>query len=172
MAVETVGAPLEKHISTSPGAEAWRRLKRNPVAIISGSFILVMIFVSITAQWIAPFPYDAAEAHANPLLHPGGKHILGTDNLGMDVLSRMMYGARVSLSVGVVVELIEVIIGVTFGLLAAYKGGIWDTIVMRVTDAMFAFPDILFAILLVGIIQPTGPLPSFLTVFIALALVG
>jgi ABC-type dipeptide/oligopeptide/nickel transport system permease subunit len=83
-----------------------------------------------------------------------------------------MYGARVSLAVGLIVQLIEVTIGIVLGLLAGYKGGLWDTIVMRITDAMFAFPDLLFAILLVGIYRPTDVLSSFLTVFVALALVG
>lgn len=172
MAVEIVPAEIERP-SLSPGADAWRRLRKKPVAILSGGFILLLIFVALTAQWIAPFPYDAPDVgRAMPLLHPGGKHLLGTDNLGLDVFTRLLYGARVSISVGVIVEFIEVIIGVSIGLLAAYKGGIWDNIVMRVTDAMFAFPDILFAILLVGILRPEGIMPSFLTVFVALALVG
>src|SRR5205085_4934290 len=102
----------------------------------------------------------------------GGHHPLGTDNLGLDIWSRLLYGARVSLSVGIIVVLIEVTIGVSLGLLAAYKGGLWDTIISRVTDAMFAFPDLLFAILLVGILRPSSPVLSFLTIFVALALVG
>jgi ABC-type dipeptide/oligopeptide/nickel transport system permease subunit len=83
-----------------------------------------------------------------------------------------MYGARVSLSVGVIVQAIEVSIGLLFGLLAGYRGGVWDRVLMRLTDAMFAFPDLLFAILLVGILRPTSPSGSFLTVFIALAVVN
>src|SRR5207302_2248213 len=118
------------------------------------------------APLIAPHAYDSQDRTYASLPAPAdSKHRLGTDNLGQDLLSRLIYGARVSLSVGLIVQLIEVTIGITLGLLAAYKGGMWDTIVMRVTDAMFAFPDLLFAILLVGIIRPTTVLGSFLTVF-------
>jgi ABC-type dipeptide/oligopeptide/nickel transport system permease subunit len=174
MSIETVEAASHpRRASASPGAEAWRRLRRNPIAVISGVVVFALIFVALFAPWIVPYAYDAPDRPmAIPLAHPGGKHLLGTDNLGLDTFSRVVYGARVSLAVGVVVELIEVLIGVSLGLLAAYKGGIWDTVLMRITDGMFAFPDILFAILLVGIFQPTDPRASFLTVFVALALVG
>ena len=169
MATETVGEVRRR--STSPAEEAWRRLRRNPMAVLSGILIVFMVLVALIGPFFAPHTYDAQD-RANALVGPGPKHPLGTDNLGQDTLSRLIYGARVSLTVGVVVELIEVIIGVTLGLLAAYKGGLWDKILMRITDAMFAFPDLLFAILLVGIVRPSSPIGSFLTVFIALALVG
>jgi oligopeptide transport system permease protein len=169
MATETVGKVVRR--SASPAAEAWRRLRRNPVAVISGALVIFMVVVALFGPLVAPHAYDAQD-RVNALVGSTPKHPLGTDNLGQDVFSRLIYGARVSLSVGVVVELIEVLIGVTLGLLAAYKGGLWDKILMRVTDAMFAFPDLLFAILLVGIIRPSSPVGSFLTVFVALALVG
>lgn len=152
-------------------ADAIRRLRRNPIAVLSGLLIIVLIIAALFAPLFAPHPYDAQD-RANTLVASSRTHLLGTDNLGQDTLSRILYGARVSLAVGVVVEAIELFIGVSLGLLAAYKGGLWDTILMRVTDAMFAFPDLLFAILLVGIVRPTSPLSSFLTVFVALALVG
>lgn len=157
--------------STSPWAEAWRRLCRNPVALLSLGVIVAMVLIALFAPLLAPHAYDGQD-RAHTLIDSGNGHPLGTDNLGQDTLSRLIYGARVSLSVGIIVEGIELIIGVSLGLLAAYKGGLWDTILMRVTDAMFAFPDLLFAILLVGIIRPTSAFASFLTVFVALALVG
>jgi ABC-type dipeptide/oligopeptide/nickel transport system permease subunit len=169
MATETAGNVVQR--SASPAAEAWRRLRRNPVAVVSGAIVIFMVLVALFGPLLAPHPYDAQD-RANALVGKTARHPMGTDNLGQDVLSRLMYGARVSLSVGVVVELIEVLIGVTLGLLAAYKGGLWDKILMRITDAMFAFPDLLFAILLVGIVRPSSPVGSFLTVFVALALVG
>jgi ABC-type dipeptide/oligopeptide/nickel transport system permease subunit len=157
----------------SPTAEAVRRLKKNPVAVLSGFIIVSLILVAIFAPLIAPHAYDFQDrAYATLPASPDAKHRLGTDNLGQDTLSRMIYGARVSLTVGLVVQVIEVTIGIALGLLAAYKGGLWDTILMRVTDAMFAFPDLLFAILLVGVIRPTTVLASFLTVFVALAIVN
>src|SRR5579872_4637582 len=168
--VASEAAPARR-TGASPTADALRRLLRNPVAVLSGLVIVAMIFLALFAPLLAPHPYDAQD-RAHTLVNKMPGHPLGTDNLGQDTLSRLIYGARVSLSVGVIVELIEVVIGVALGLLAAYKGGLWDTILMRVTDAMFAFPDLLFAILLVGIIRPTSPAASFLTVFVALALVG
>src|SRR6185369_14297686 len=156
-----------------PTAEAFRRLKRNPVAVVSGLFIVCVIVLAIFAPLIAPHVYDFQDRAYAVLPAPSdANHRLGTDNLGQDTLSRLIYGARVSLTVGVVVQVIEVSIGLALGLLAAYKGGLWDTILMRVTDAMFAFPDLLFAILLVGIIRPTTVIASFLTVFVALAIVN
>jgi ABC-type dipeptide/oligopeptide/nickel transport system permease subunit len=135
--------------------------------------IFVMVFAAIFAPVLARYAYDAPDRpNPLPLAPAGGRHLMGTDNLGFDVWSRLLYGARVSLSVGLIVVFIEISIGITLGLLAAYKGGLWDTILMRITDAMFAFPDLLFAILLIGIIRPTSPTASFLTVFVALALVG
>lgn len=159
--------------AASPLGNAMVRLRRNPVAVVSGLVILALILMAIFAPMLAPYPYDTQDrAYPSLPAPPDSKHRLGTDHLGQDTVSRLLYGARVSLSVGVVVEIIEVVIGVSLGLLAAYKGGWWDTILMRVTDAMFAFPDLLFAILLVGILRPTSVAGSFLTVFIALALVN
>jgi len=159
--------------ASGPASDAIRRLRRNPMAVISAVIVLVLIFLAIFAPLIAPQTYDAQDrSYASLPAAPDSKHRLGTDNLGQDILSRLIYGARVSLAVGLIVQLLEVTIGITLGLLAAYKRGIWDTLLMRLTDAMFAFPDLLFAILLVGIIRPTTVAGSFLTVFVALALVG
>jgi len=150
-----------------------RRLVRNPVAVASLAVIVAMAAVALLAPLLAPFDYDHQDRHYASLpAPPDGRHPLGTDNLGQDVLSRLLHGARVSLAVGIVVQLLSAVIGTALGLLAAYKGGIWDRVLMRITDAMFAFPDLLFAILLVGIFRPTSPVDSFLTVFVALGLVG
>lgn len=169
MAVEL--AEKSTSASVSPSGEAWQRLKRNPVAVVSGVLILLLLLVAIFAPLIATHTQDAQDRE-HILISSGYGHRLGTDNLGRDTFSRLIYGARISLAVGVVVELIEIVIGVSLGLMAAYKGGWWDTLLMRFTDAMFAFPDLLFAILLVGIFQPKSAALSFLTVFIALALVN
>ena len=159
--------------SSSPSAEAFRRLKKNPAAIVSAAIIIILVLLAISANWIAPFAYDQLDKGYTVLpASPDRKHLLGTDNLGQDILSRLLFGARVSLSVGVIVVLIQAVVGVTLGLIAAYKGGLWDAILMRITDAMFAFPDLLFAILLVGILRPSSIIGSFLTVFIALAIVN
>ncbi len=170
MAVDVVAATRP---SASPWAEAWRRLRRNPLAMISLVLIVGLVILAVFAPWIAPYAYDEQDRSYPELPAPAdSKHRLGVDNLGQDILSRLIFGARVSLAVGILVQAIEVLIGVSMGLLAAYKGGMWDRILMRVTDAMFAFPDLLFAILLVGIIRPESVVGSVLTVFVALAVVG
>jgi ABC-type dipeptide/oligopeptide/nickel transport system permease subunit len=160
-------------LSPSPIQEALRSLLGNPIAVLSAGIILLLTWVAIFAPLLAPYAYDFQDRSYATLPSPAdAKHRLGTDNLGQDVLSRLIYGARVSLSVGIIVVSIEVLIGICLGLLAAYKGGWWDVVLMRLTDAMFAFPELLFAILLVGILRPTSSAASFLIVFIALALVG
>ncbi|MCX6358652.1 MAG: ABC transporter permease [Armatimonadetes bacterium] len=152
-----------------PGAGA--RLIRNPVAVAAIAVLALLILAAAFGPALSPFSYDT-EDRAAILAPPGPRHALGTDNHGQDTLTRLLHGARVSLSVGLVVEAIEVLIGVALGLLAAWKGGRLDLLLMRVTDGMFAFPDLLFAILLVGIMRPTTAAGSFLTVFVALALVN
>lgn len=149
----------------------WARMLRSPVNAVSAGVVALLVLTAVFAPVLAPYPYDAQDRD-HVLALPSSSHRLGTDHLGEDVLSRILYGARVSLTVGAVVEAIELVIGVSLGLLAGYKGGWWDTVLMRVTDAMFAFPDLLFAILLVGIWRPATPAGSFLIVFIALALVN
>jgi len=158
-------------LAAQQGPSALSRLRGNPAAWVSAGVIAALVLVALFAPLISGHAYDAVDRR-HVLSGPGYGHLLGTDNQGQDIWARLLYGARVSLAIGVVVEGIEVLIGVTLGLLAAYKGGIWDTILMRVTDAMFAFPDLLFAILLVGVLRPASAFGSFLTVFVALALVN
>ena len=152
-----------------PGPSA--RLRRNPVAVASIAVLCLMVLIAAAGPLVSRYTYDT-EDRAAVLAPASSRHWLGTDNHGQDTLTRLMHGARVSLTVGLVVEAIEVLIGVALGLLAAWKGGRLDTLLMRITDGMFAFPDLLFAILLVGIMRPTTAAGSFLTVFVALALVN
>src|SRR5205085_8122326 len=125
-----------------------------------------LIFIALLAPVLAPYRPDAQDLAAR-LQPPGSRHLLGTDDLGRDILSRLIFGARVSLSVVLVVEVIEIFFGGALGLLAGYYGGWLDTVIMRLADVMFAFPDILLAILITGIL---GKQLVFL--FLALALVG
>lgn len=159
--------------SSSPAAQVRARLWHNPAAVVSAAIVLILVLLAVLAPLVAPYRFDVQDRNARVLpAPPSALHHLGTDHLGQDTLSRLLYGAGVSLSVGLLVETIELLIGVTVGVLAAYKGGVWDTVLMRFTDAMFAFPDLLLAILLVGVFAPTSAAGSFLTVFIALALVN
>src|SRR5262249_17261685 len=113
MAVDAVRPGEGQAVSVSPWGDAFRRLRRDPLAVISGTIIFILIFVAIFAPLIAPYAYDFQDrAYATLPAAADAKHKLGTDNLGQDVLSRLMYGARVSLAVGLIVQMIEVTIGI------------------------------------------------------------
>ena len=106
----------------SPGRDAWNRLRRNPAAVVSGLFILLLVILALFAGTIAPYWYDKANTAGSLPAPPSAGYLLGRDNLGYDVFSRLLFGARVSLSVALVVVLIEAAIGVTLGLWAGYFG--------------------------------------------------
>ncbi|GBC97097.1 Glutathione transport system permease protein GsiD [bacterium HR16] len=144
----------------------WRTWKARLIVLVPLGYLCLMAVLALFAPAIAPYRYDAQDATA-VLQPPSAQHLLGTDELGRDVFSRLVYGARVSLTVVLQVELLEVLIGVTLGLLAGYFRDRWDALIMRFTDMMFAFPDILLAILIVAILGP-----GLHNVFIALALTG
>jgi ABC-type dipeptide/oligopeptide/nickel transport system permease subunit len=146
---------------------AWRRLIRRPTAVLSMLYIAVLILAALFAKQIAPYPPDLQDYAAVRLNPFSGGHVMGTDTLGRDIFSRMIYGTRISMSVAGVVLLIAVAIGLTLGLLAGYYGGIIDMAIMRLTDIMFAFPDMLLALLIMGI---RGP--GMANLFIALGIVA
>jgi ABC-type dipeptide/oligopeptide/nickel transport system permease subunit len=142
------------------------RLRRRPVTVVAASVVVLLCLVAAAAPWIAPYHY--AEQHLEQAkLPPGPKFWLGTDALGRDIFSRVVYGAQISLRVVLMVEGIELLFGATLGLAAGYYGGRLDAILMRLTDMMFAFPDILLAILITSILGP-----SETNVFLVLGLVG
>ncbi len=147
-------------------ADALLRLSRNPVAIASLVFILLMFAAAIFAPLLAPYPYDFQD-YSNVRSYPNQAHWFGADDLGRDIFSRMLYGARVSMTIGFLVIGIEVLVGGSLGLLAGYYGGRIDMLIMRLTDIMFAFPDLLLAILILGIFGP-----NFYNVLLALSLTG
>jgi ABC-type dipeptide/oligopeptide/nickel transport system permease subunit len=126
----------------------------------------VIVFTAVFANFLAPHDYARQNRQA-AFRPPSAEYPLGTDNFGRDVLSRVIFGARVSLTVAVGVEAVELLFGLALGIFAGLKGGRLDSLVMRGTDIMFAFPDILLAILITGILGK-----SLVNVFLALALVG
>jgi peptide/nickel transport system permease protein len=128
--------------------------RRNPRMIVGGSLIVFLLFIALFAPVIAPF--DPIQVRvADSLLPPGSRgHLLGTDDLGRDVLSRVMWGARISLSVGVISVSIGFLIGVSIGLIAGYVGGVFDLLAMRAIDALLAFP---FLVLAIAITAALGP---------------
>jgi peptide/nickel transport system permease protein len=120
-------------------------VKRYPRILVGGAFIALLVLLALLAPVLAPFnPIETRPALAYQ--PPGAGHLLGTDNLGRDVVSRVIWGARVSLQVGVISVTIGLLAGVTLGVLAGYRGGWTDTLVMRFIDALLAFPAILLAI--------------------------
>jgi len=142
-----------------------RGLRRGATAVSLG-VILTLAALAIFGPLLAPYGFNE-QAREAILASPSRAHWLGTDGLGRDVWTRLLYGGRISLAVAVVVESVELLFGVTLGLLAGYRRGWLDTVIMRAADMMFAFPDILLAILITGVLGP-----SIQNVFLALALVG
>ena len=131
-----------------------RRILDNKLVLIGSSVILALILIAIFAPFFAP--YDPVEQNLiERLQSPSSKHIFGTDDLGRDVLSRMIYGTRVSLSVGFVAVSITVIIGTILGLLAGYSGKISDNIIMRFVDIMLCFPSFFLILMIIAFLGPS-----------------
>ena len=151
--------------ATRPAPGIWKRLLRNPVAAVSLGVLTLIVLMAVITPLISPYSY----AHpTDDISAPSSaRHWLGTDDSGYDLLSRLAMGARVSLSVGLGVEILVLAVGIPIGLIAGYYGRWTDTLLMRLTDMMFAFPDILLAILIMAIYgQSLGNL------FVALAITG
>jgi peptide/nickel transport system permease protein len=154
------------------GSRWWGRILRNTGAIIPIIIFALMFFTAAFANFLAPYPYDETnlpERRMPPAFIEGGsmKHILGTDTLGRDVLSRAIWGARISLSVSLLAIAITAVIGTALGIIAGYMGGRIDAFIMRITDIAMAFPMLLLAILLAVSLGP-----GFFTVIFALSVLG
>ncbi len=129
------------------------RALATPLGFVSGGFLVIVLLVALTAPWITPFDV-AAQDLANSNAAPGWPHLLGTDEFGRDVLSRIMYGARTSLSVSATAIGISMVLGMALGAAAGYFGGLFERVVMTVVDLTWSFPDILIALMLVAIVGP------------------
>jgi ABC-type dipeptide/oligopeptide/nickel transport system permease subunit len=128
-------------------------LRRNPRMIVGGVIVLGWLFIAAFAPFIAP--YDPIKVNVtDSLIPPGPAHWLGTDDLGRDVLSRVMWGSRVSLSVGVISVSIGLLVGTSLGLAAGYLGGKFDLLIMRGIDALLAFPALILAIAITSALGP------------------
>jgi peptide/nickel transport system permease protein len=128
-------------------------LRRNPRMIIGGTIVLAWLFIAAFAPFIAPF--DPIKVNvSDALIPPGATHWLGTDDLGRDVFSRVLWGSRVSLSVGVISVSIGLLIGTSLGLAAGYLGGTFDLLIMRGIDALLAFPALILAIAITSALGP------------------
>ena len=131
---------------------ALRRLSRDPVAIVCGSILLVILLAAIFAPFIAP--HDPYRTSMTRRLLPIGdaRHWLGTDELGRDLLSRLIYGGRMSLFMGFAPVMFATLIGGTLGVIAGYCGGAINMLIMRVTDVFYAFPSVLLAVAISGVL--------------------
>lgn len=130
---------------------AWRSFRRNKSALVGLGMIVFLLVVAIFAPLIAPHD-PLAQSVINKFKSPTAEHLLGTDNYGRDVLSRIIWGTRVALEVGIYSVLIGAVIGITLGVAAAYFGGIIDSILMRLVDIMLSFPDLITGLLVMAVL--------------------
>ena len=133
--------------------DALHRLLRSPGPVLGLIIVAVFLFISLTAQWIAPHDYDQAN-FAMARSGPSAEHWLGNDEIGRDLFSRLLHGARLSLIIGIISVGIGLVIGLPIGLISGYAGGKTDLVTMRFMDILLAFPSILLAILLVATFGP------------------
>jgi peptide/nickel transport system permease protein len=152
--------------AAAPGAwarffdgDVWHSFKQSPTAVVAAIIAFVCVFCAVFAPWVAPFnPFDLAsldlaDSRLPPAWIEAGKpqYWLGTDDQGRDILSALMYGARISLFVGLASVLLSLVVGVGLGLLSGFAGGKVDAFIMRICDVMLSFPSILVALLIDGV---------------------
>ena len=148
-------------------ASAIKRLwRKNKLAAASAVVILLFVLAAILAPVLTPYTFDSMDL-LNRLAPPSREHLLGTDEAGRDVLTRMLYGSRVSLLVGIVPTLISMLAGAILGIIAGYSGGRTDAVIMRIADVMLAFPSMFLAMV---IMYTLGD--GMINIFLALALVN
>jgi len=162
-------------------SDAWRRLRKNKAAVVGLIYIGFMILVALFAPWLAPhhpnrIPSDAF-SNTPPFWDDGGTwtYPLGTDSLARDYLSRLIYGARISMIVGVIPIVIVVLIGVSYGLVSGWLGGRWDNILMRLVDVVYAFPSLLLFIIFQAAFRESWlgrSLGGLTLLFVAFAITG
>jgi ABC-type dipeptide/oligopeptide/nickel transport system permease subunit len=144
------GPELQLALESRPlRADVWRRLRRNRLAFASLIFLGLLGFMAIFAPLIAP--YDYAEISTNYRSGPSWDHLMGTDAIGRDVFSRVVYGARVSLKIGIVATMISLVIGLILGSVAGFFGGIVDSLISRLTDVFLAVPYIVLTVAIASV---------------------
>ena len=159
---EQLLASAEK--GTSLWADAWVRLRKNRLALVGLAILVFLTVVSILTPWIAPYGYEVQDL-ALGASAPSREHWFGTDIFGRDLLTRVMYGGRMSLAVGFVATGVALVIGVLWGTVAGYAGGRVDAVMMRIVDILYALPFMIFIILLMVVFGR-----NILLLFLAIAL--
>lgn len=160
-----------KQKQPSFGQALWKSMKKFPMVYVGSFIIIVLVLMAVFAPWIATHPpniqYNNGITNGGTPQAPNHEFIFGADDLGRDVFSRMVYGSRVSLEVGVAAAVISLFVGTILGLISGYFGGFIDSLIMRITDAVLAFPTLLFVLALVAILRP-----SISNIFIAIGILG
>lgn len=165
---QTLNETLQSQIGEQDGAreKLLRLCRQNKLAVVSAVVILLILLMAVFAPLIAP--YGEAEPDAlNRLQPPSAEHWFGTDELGRDVFSRVLYGSRLSLAIGILPSIVSLVIGILAGLLAGYFGGWLDYIIMRIADVMLSIPSLLLAMV---VMYTLGS--STVNLFVALSMVG
>ena len=162
--VRTAGLESQIGEAQTFGTMMRRMVRENKLAVISFGVIILFILAAVFAPLLTPYTYDEMDL-ANRLAPPSAAHLLGTDEGGRDVFTRLLYGARVSLLIGIVPTLLSMAIGAALGILAGFAGGKTDTVIMRIADVMLAFPSILLAMVLMYMLGD-GLINIFLTLSI------
>ncbi|MDQ2669241.1 MAG: ABC transporter permease [Gemmatimonadota bacterium] len=159
-----IATPPQSHSAKSP---LLRRFRRDRMFQLGVVLVALVVVSAALAPWIAPYDPVRGDLTGAYLLDPGGRYVLGTDTQGRDVLSRVIYGARISVAVGVISQAVAVTLGVTMGLLAGYYGRWVDTLVMRFADITLAFPTLLLLIAVAAAVTPSLPV-----IFLIIGVVG
>ncbi|WP_438479616.1 ABC transporter permease [Oleiharenicola lentus] len=144
-ATTVLPATLER--GSSLGRDAWHRLKKNRLALFGGATLIALSLLCVVGPWFSAYSYEEQNL-ANAFAPPGAAHWLGTDQLGRDLLVRILYGGRISIGVGLCATFVALTIGVVYGAIAGYLGGKTDAAMMRLVDIMYALPFTIFVILL------------------------
>ncbi len=136
---------MKEKKNSSFTAETWRQFKKNKLAVAGMILIILLCFMAVFADYIAPYPYDLQD-HSASFAGSSREHLLGCDKLGRDLLSRLIYGSRESLKLGITASLLAAVTGVTLGMIAGYFGGLVDDLIMRFIDVYQSIPTLLFCI--------------------------
>lgn len=151
--VQSASVQIQIRPGTTFWQDAWRRLKKNKLAMLGLYIILFIILAAVAGPWLSPLSYSAQNLNLTNT-PPSAAHWFGTDNLGRDLFIRVLYGARISLSIGIVASLINLTIGVIYGGLAGYLGGRTDRMMMNLVDVLYGIPLLLYVILLMVVLKP------------------
>jgi len=135
-------------------AVIWRGFSRNRFAVAGLVVVIVLVSLALLAPVLVPKEMITAQNIRNKLMPPGSGHILGTDQLGRDILTRLLYGSRVSLSMGIVPMICSLFLGIVFGGIAVYQGGFIESVIMRICDVLSCIPGLLLALTLVAALGP------------------